>query len=494
MSGSTTTAAAGTPSTGAEYGPDGRRVWRVGTLSYTRGGLANVFLWMLWGDLCLNLMDSGVVPNVIPLQMSKYGASGFLIGLVTGTMMEILATLMVPVISTWSDRYRGRLGRRMPFILWTTPLLALFLALMGFSPAIGAWVKGLFPGALAAVSAASITLATMSVLMAVYKFFDNFPQSVYYYLWPDVIPAPVMGTFACWFRAVATVGSLVFDRYLLRYALDRPEMICLIAAAMYLFSFLMMVLMIREGEYPPPEPKPTGNPLRRAVKSAGRYVRECYSHLYYWKIYLFNLCFLCGFVPFARYLNIYATKTRHLDPHMLSGPFQIRDLIQIGVFLSLGPIVDRFHPIRTGVAANVLTFLTGLAAAFLVGGHTSFVIMTVAVFASVAIFQASTAALGPRILPAKQYGQFCSANSMVFHVGLMVAIPAAGWVFDRIGFQYIYAWFAGFSFLSSAFVIMLYWDWKKLGGDDNYIAPGVEEEPAQGFEVVAGTQPTPQGQ
>ena len=137
--------------------------------------------------------------------------------------------------------------------------------------------------------------------------------------------------------------------------------------------------------------------------------------------------------------------------------------------------------------------VTGLIAALFIGtgGETTFLILTVAVFASVAIFQASTSALGPRILPAKQYGQFCSANAMVFHLGLMVAMPAAGWVFDRIGYRYIYAWFAAFAVFSTAFVVMLYFDWKRLGGDENYVAPTVEEEPAQGFEVVAATEAAP---
>ena len=58
-----------------EYATPQEKTWRVGTLTYTRPQLVNVFFWMLWGDFCLNLMDSGVQPNVIPLQLKKYGAS-----------------------------------------------------------------------------------------------------------------------------------------------------------------------------------------------------------------------------------------------------------------------------------------------------------------------------------------------------------------------------------------------------------------------------------
>src|SRR5881394_2725883 len=92
------------------------RTWHVGTLSYDRRGLLNVFFWMLWGDFCLNLMDSGVGTSLVLLQLQKYGASKILIGLVLGTLIEFFSIAMVPIISTWSDRHRGPLGRRMPFM------------------------------------------------------------------------------------------------------------------------------------------------------------------------------------------------------------------------------------------------------------------------------------------------------------------------------------------------------------------------------------------
>ena len=79
---------------------------------------------MLWGDFCLNLMDSGVQPNVIPLQLKKYGASMSAIGFLTGSVVELMSIVGVVMISTWSDRHRGRLGRRMPFMLYATPPLA----------------------------------------------------------------------------------------------------------------------------------------------------------------------------------------------------------------------------------------------------------------------------------------------------------------------------------------------------------------------------------
>ena len=61
-------------------------------------------------------------------------------------------------------------------------------------------------------------------------------------------------------------------------------------------------------------------------------------------------------------------------------------------------------------------------------------------FVCVAIYQGATGALGPRLLPREQYGQFCSANSMLWHFGLMAALPVAGGVLDALGNRFIFLW------------------------------------------------------
>src|SRR5947208_15801973 len=102
------------PAEGKAGGGRGR-TWSVGTLVYNRSGLINVFFWMLWGDFCLSLMDGGVGRYVVPLQLKKYGASNTLIAVINRSLIELLILVLCPVISTWSDRHRSRMGRRIPF-------------------------------------------------------------------------------------------------------------------------------------------------------------------------------------------------------------------------------------------------------------------------------------------------------------------------------------------------------------------------------------------
>src|SRR3954452_9644089 len=156
------------------------RVWHVGTLAYTRPQLVNVFFWMLWGDFCLNLMDSGLGSSLVLLQLRRHGASNRTIGFVQGTVIEVLAIVMVVIVSTWSDRHRGPLGRRMPFMLHTALPIAIFLSLMGFSPVLAPRLQQLFPSLLGHVATTSLIVGVIVVTFVAYKFFDMFPQSVYY--------------------------------------------------------------------------------------------------------------------------------------------------------------------------------------------------------------------------------------------------------------------------------------------------------------------------
>ncbi len=236
----------------------GPRTWSVGTLTYTKGGLVNVFFWMLWGDFCLNLMDSGVWQYVIPLQLSKYGLSKEKIGFLTGTMVEIMSIFMVVIISTWSDRHRGRLGRRMPFMLYATPPLAAFLIAVGFSPEIAGWLQHTFPRYFGEFAMSSLVVGVIAFTVIGWKFFDLFPQTVYYYLFPDVIPPKLMGRFVSLFRVCANGGTMAFSLFLMKHAEDKPGLICSLSGGLYLFAFIMLALMVKEGEYPPPEPVKKG--------------------------------------------------------------------------------------------------------------------------------------------------------------------------------------------------------------------------------------------
>jgi maltose/moltooligosaccharide transporter len=458
---------------------DGRgpTVWRVGTLVYDRRALINVFVWMLWGDFCLYLMDAGVGNNLILLQLRKYGASNTTIAVLKTTVVELLIVVLCPIVSTWSDRHRSRLGRRIPFMLYATPLLAVFLALVGLSPAIADRLKSLSPHFLGGISAASLTIALLTLNYTAYKFCDIFPQSVYYYLWADVIPSKVMGTFTCLFRVISTLGVLVFNKYLLKYCDDHPAAICIGAAGLYMVSFLMLCLQVKEGHYPPPPLLIPGPRLARSLGNTKRFFKESFSHVFYWKYYLCLLCFNVGFVPFRDFLIFYG-KDIKLDLGSYGNIMAIQNIVQTAIYLCLGPLVDRLHPLRAGLVGYSLLAVSAICGFAFIHSISTFRLWVIVIFGAMAIYQGATTSLGPRILPAVKYGQFSAASALVFHFGQMLLVPIAGLITDRCGNVAIFPWLSGFSVVGTFLLYLVYRDWKKLGGDDAYVAPLIDQPSA----------------
>jgi Na+/melibiose symporter-like transporter len=490
----------------------------VGTLEYTRPQLANVFFWLLWGDFVLALMDNGVFSQVVALQLRKLGASNAAIGFLNGTVMSVMTALLISVVSTASDRTRTRMGRRLPYLLWSTPPLAACLIAIGYSAELAkllegawpggarglAWVAGAFlPGVGVLPGYAALVIGMMALLVTLYKFFDLFPQSIYYYLWADVVPARLMGSFVCLFRVVAAVGMWIFDKWVLGWADAHPERVYLGAALLYLFSFILMCLMVKEGTYPPIEDtRPASGAAKRGFVarvygSVWGYLRECFSHSYYVKFYAMNACFIVA-IKSLSFLIFFGTQGMGLTPARYGEIVSWRNVASLVPALVLGPIVDRYHPIRIGVIASVVLFGASLASFFFIRGETSFAWLVVATYAATSIYQAGTGALLPRLLPREKYGQFASANAVVFHLAWALGAWVCGRYLDWVtgndpatgkpshpeNYRYLFLWFAGIVGIGVWLSFDVYRHWKRLGGDEGYEPPVVKAADAAGFEGV----------
>jgi maltose/moltooligosaccharide transporter len=477
-----------------DYVSPSPKTYTVGTLTYTRFQLAQVFVWLLLGDFCLHLMDNGVVPTLVPLQFEALGASKTLYNLVAVTLVNVMYTVLVPVVSVWSDRTRTRLGRRRPFLLVATPLLALSLIALGFSVNIARFGQELLPGWLGGYSTAGVALAVTVVLFVAFKFFDLFPQSVYYYLWPDVIPGQWMGVFGALFRVFYAGGSLIFNQFLIGLAKEHPEEIYIGSAVAYLVAFTLLVWRVKEPEYPPPDLTGADRPFMvRLVALTASYFRDCFSHPFYLKYYAAMAAFQMGYQVFIANLIYYGKNIYGDTPEGLKQYGQVmawKDGLWIGIYLALVPVMIKLHPVRAGVVGYLVMTLTAVVAMLIVHDPATFRIMTIAMFASVALYLGGTAAIGPRLLPPSHYGQFASAGALVFRLSVAMVGWIAGIVFDSLGIRFIYAWLAIFLAIGTVLMLWLYFDWQKLGGEKGYVAPlpGPRDSPTEprqgGFDVV----------
>jgi MFS family permease len=156
----------------------------------------------------------------------------------------------------------------------------------------------------------------------------------------------------------------------------------------------------------------------------------------------------------------------------------------------MGYLVDRFHPLRVMVAAKAGYCLV-VAVKFVFLFHefsrpVAFWIYASAAAIAIPINVANTAASFPmimRLFPHEKFGQFCSANAMCTSLGTILGGIFAGIFLDTLkrmfpGSDYYYrfvpVWNVFFMLLALGAMVLVYREWKRLGGDSKYQPPGTE--------------------
>lgn len=473
-------------------------VYRVGTLQYTKAGLVVLFVWLLWGDFCFTLMET-VLPSILPLTLKNLQASNLAISLLVSTIPSILNFIINPIVSFRSDRHRGRWGRRIPFLFWPTPLLSLFLVLMGFSPAIGRFLHGSVISRFSVISPTLVILVTIGVLMVCFQICNMFVGSVYYYLFNDVVPEQFLGRFMALFRMVGAGAGSLYNIFLYKHALTHMQEIFLGAAGLYFLAFMVMCWRVKEGEYPPP-PATVANRTGFWV-SLRTYCRECFSHRFY--LYFFLGTSLWSMAGTIGMFGVFLSLSLGLTLEQLG---QIGGWAGVAGMILLYPagiLSDRYHPLRVTIATQLLlTFIfTPLAMIYLFytfSPHTVLWITIISTGISLPIgtlFGAANLPMYMMLLPKERYGQFCSAQAMFNSVALIVGSLAAGGFMDLLKYlyhgsdfyyRYIPCWSFFFQSISVIFMLLLYRSWVKYGGKEYFVPPAVGISPASNEMSLSG--------
>lgn len=456
----------------------GAKAFEVGTLRYTRGMLLTVMFWMLWADICLQIMES--LPGIIPLQLKWIGASDTLIGFVKDSLPAILTVAFVPVIGMQSDRHRGPMGRRSPFLFWCTPIVCLFLVLLGFADPLARSLQGVVAPLFGGVTLKALGIALIMVFASGFFLFNLYIMQVYQYLIADVIPQTAMGTFIGLFRAVGALGGFLFHRYLFGYAEASPAAVYSVAALVYASAFYLLVWRVREGEYPPPDAVAKQDELLQFIR---RYARECFLNRFFLKVFSIALFYWSAWVPFMTFVVFYATQTA--GPEYAPSLGLTMDefgkikgwtfLPKVLIFALLGPLIDRFHALRILLVGIVLVTVTYFAGFFVVHTPNQFLVWWIVNEVAQAVFQLAYLAMFPTLLPRAKYGQYFSANQLFFSIGLIGAPMLCGGVLDIVkDYRILFLWSGSCTAIATGMAVLLFRHWKTLGGDQGYVPP-VEE-------------------
>lgn len=451
------------------------KIYRVGSLVYTPAALLTVMFWMLLGDLCLQIMEQ-LPTSLVPLQLRWATASDTLIGFISGSLPAFLGILLNPFIGMQSDRHRGKLGRRRPFLLWSMPLVLVALFGLGFAKP----VATLLAGWSGAQSLAAVEIGWIGGCMVLFVVANTYIMQIYQFLFVDVIPTEVMGRFVGCYRAVGALGAFVFHRFMFGHSETHTEMIYGIAAILYGVSFSLLIWKVKEGDYGPPPTK------QSFVKTTSSYFTECFSNPFYLKVYSLAFCFWSAIVPFWTFLVFFGTKPGQdlgYAPTLglsLESFGQIRgwcSLVQVPVFFLIGPLVDRFHPLRLGMAGMLLSSATFFANFIFVHDEASFTFWLITNFIAQAIYMGAYLAILPRLLPRQKYGQFFTANQIFGFAGVVLAPVLCGRLLETMkDYRFIHVWCGTCTLAGFFMCLFLYRHWHRLGGDAGYQPPGFNND------------------
>lgn len=154
-------------------------------------------------------------------------------------------------------------------------------------------------------------------------------------------------------------------------------------------------------------------------------------------------------------------------------------LLAILLAFPTGMLVDKFRPLRVTLFATLLIGPVQIAYYFFVHTYLSMVWLDCVKVPLYCLLSAAAMPLTMQLFPKSKYGQFCAAastiRSLVLAAGGTLGAIVVDWLTQGSmltdNYRYGYLWL-GISYLFIFLAwILVYREWKKLGGDTRYVAP-----------------------
>lgn len=466
--------------------------WTAGTLTYTTGSVALLFVWLLLGDFSWSMRDRSVGP-MAQWYLNHLMVPSVVFGLLVSSFPALLQLIVAPWISTKSDRHRSARGRRIPFLLWTTPIAALGMIGLGVTPLLAQWLHEVCnSGALGQwlhahldnlpwgawllrmlSSEMVVSVTCFGIFWTAFEVASIAGKPIFDGLINDVVPRPLLGRFYGLFRAVSLIDGMIFNYWIMGYVPTHFAVIMISVGIFYAAAFVWVCFRVREGEYPEPEIIPaiegTSGGLMQEVR---HYCRECFSHSYYLSVFVMlmaaSLCFgpvNIFAIPYAKYMGV------SMDLYGKTVAFTF--FISLCLTYLLGWLADRFHPLRLAIAILFVYAVICIFGSFWVNNSTTFLIAWVLHGVVSGTYFTGAASLALRLFPHEKFAQFASAGAIFGALANMVMAPVVGRMIDASGSVYRYTFVAGFAFTVLALLcgLRVYRQFRKFGGPDHYVAP-----------------------
>lgn len=465
--------------------------WSVGTLTYTAAGLAVLFALLLWGDFAWSMKDRVVFPMTTKLAKERFGLNDTWYSVLIISFPNFTNIFLMPIVSYLSDRHRGRLGRRIPFLLFTTPFVVAGLLGIGLNAEIGKLIEAITP-----LDARMSTLVAFCIFWVLFDFGNTLATQIFNALVNDVVPQRIIGRFFSLFRIISLLAGILYNYYLFEHTLEWFKWIFLAIGILYAAGLYSMCFFVKEGKYPPPETIPAEKGrVERIFGAFFEYFRQCFSVPYYrWIIVALLLASIC-FQPINNFAIQYATAIGVPDS-TFGQLLAITYCFSIVLSYPLGSLADRFHPIRTSFVSLVAYSGLMLVGWLVVGNPwqkeityhipglmtepktlvlSSFAIVFIIHGVVSGCYFTLSSSLPLRLFPGSIFAQFASANAMILALGTTIIAPAFGFFLDvqESNYHLLYLLGAALSLISAVAFVKIHFYYKRFGGDAEYTAPDV---------------------
>lgn len=432
----------------------------VGTLVYDKRALYLLFFWLMWNDFSYMLGEQ--LNSLTTVLMRDRGASYTLIT-AFATVGGLFGMWINPIFSTWSDRFRSPYGRRRPFLITVAPIAALTVIGIPFAPEFYHYLMR-FEGMAAILNLIPINGEVLFIGIAriVDSFFAAIMAAIFSYLYWDVVPQSVLGRFNSIAKIVTVAAGMAWSFLIVGYAEHHPKEVYIAVSLVCTAIYVLSLIMVKEGEYPPPEPRKTKNVFEPILD----YVKDCYSKPYFLWIFASMLFYQTGNQG-NNFVFFYLREDLGMDLGATGWVQGIASgvVTAFGVLLgySAGSLIDRFKPIRVVPMALFVGSLLALVSFFVISDKVSAAVMASLVGINNFVFGVALGAVTVQLFPREKLGQFCSAQAFFYQTILMVLSPLVvapffDWLkFNRAG----YLWSAFFYLLAGFVTVKVYFNWKR---------------------------------
>lgn len=492
------------PSSGPSSSEKTAKTWQVGTLTYTTGGIIVIFCWLLFGDFAWSMRERSVTP-MASWYLNDIGVPSVLFGLLIASFPAALSLVLGPIISVKSDRHRSKRGRRIPFLLITTPVSALGMLGLSITPplakwlhqtldqstgvggalhrwldqtAAGAWVLGNLQNEM------FVALVCFGVFWTAFELGTVASYPVFQGLVNDVVPKPLLGRFYGLFRAIHLLDGIIFNYWIMGKVPTHFTLILASISFFYGLAFMWVCLRVKEGDYPPPPPPPAPAPgeknnlFVRFGREVAKYCRECFASSYYLSVLLLLMFGQIAFSP----INIYAipyARSLNLDMEVYGESLALTYLISLTLSYPIGWMVDKFHPLRVATVALVGYVAVTAWGSFFISTPKTFLVAWVMHGVLSGCYFTTAVPLAQRLLPHSKFAQFYSAALSCIGLGNIVVVPFVGVILDVSSQVYRYTYVASCSLAAVSLVaaLIVRRQFLRLGGYKAYVAPGSDDAP-----------------